>query len=76
MNANPDAILLRAWKEGAPGAYQELLHRHYASVRRFFEVKATQSAEDLTQKTFLECLEHSDRVERSRNFRAFLFGIG
>ncbi len=45
------------------------------SIRRFFEVKAGQAADDLTQRTFLACLEARDRFARASSFRTFLFAI-
>src|SRR5690606_34895104 len=52
-----------------------LVRRHYASVRRFFDVKITPVAEDLTQRTFLACIENLDRLRDAVSFKAYLFGI-
>jgi RNA polymerase sigma factor (sigma-70 family) len=70
-----DVELLLAWQRGERDAAEKLTRRHYASVRRFFEVKASVAADDLTQKTFLGCLEAIDRIRSHTSFRAFLFGV-
>lgn len=70
-----DARWLLAWRNGDPASGDALVRKHYASVHRFFEVKATAVAEDLTQRTFLECAQSIDRLERAASFRSFLFGI-
>ena len=75
MTAADDFALLRAWRQGDEAAANELSTRHYASVLRFFEVKASNLAEDLTQRTFLACVEALDRVASTSSFRAYLFGI-
>lgn len=51
------------------------MRRHYASVLRFFELKATPAAEDLTQRTFLACVEGRDRFRGEGSFKGYLFGI-
>lgn len=66
---------LAAWRAGDTAAGDRLTRRHYDSVFRFFEVKATRAAEDLTQRTFLACCEGLDRYRGEAGFRAYLFGI-
>jgi len=51
------------------------MERHYPSIERFFAGKLPAAAADLTQQTFLACLEVLDRVEKAASFRAFLFGV-
>lgn len=70
-----DGRWLLAWRGGDTASGDALVRKHYASVHRFFEVKATAVAEDLTQRTFLECAQCIDRLERAASFRSFLFGI-
>jgi RNA polymerase sigma-70 factor (ECF subfamily) len=70
-----DARWLQAWRGGDQASGDALARKHYASVHRFFEVKATAVADDLTQRTFLECARVIGRLERSASFRSFLFGI-
>ncbi len=59
---------------GDARAREVLFARHYASVLRFFELNATWVADDLTQRTFVACLEALGRVPAGA-FRSYLFGI-
>ncbi|HET6583189.1 MAG TPA: sigma-70 family RNA polymerase sigma factor [Nannocystaceae bacterium] len=70
-----DFDLLQRLAAGDRHAGGELFARHYVSVRRFFEVKAGTAAEDLTQHTFLACVEACARFRRESSFRTFLFAI-
>ncbi len=75
VNAGPeDFELLRRWRAGDQAASNVLVRRHYPSVLRFFEVR-TRLAEDLTQRTFLACVEGKERFRGDASFRAYLFGI-
>ncbi|MEM6996256.1 MAG: sigma-70 family RNA polymerase sigma factor [Myxococcota bacterium] len=73
--AESDAELLHAWREGATEAGDALVQRHFRAVFRFFSSKVGENAEELTQRTFLACVEAKDRIESTRSFRAYLFGI-
>jgi RNA polymerase sigma factor (sigma-70 family) len=64
-----------AWSQGDVDAGDLLVRRHYTSVRRFFDVKLTPVAEDLTQRTFLACIENLGRLRDADSFKAYLFGI-
>jgi RNA polymerase sigma-70 factor (ECF subfamily) len=70
-----DGELFLRWIEGEQAAGEELSRRHYWSVHRFFELKAANVADDLTQQTFLACAEARERYQQLGSFRAFLFGI-
>lgn len=70
-----DYELLLAWRSGEVAAANELMRRHYASVRRFFDLKVTHLAEDLTQQTFLAAVEGVERYRADSGFRAYVFGI-
>ena len=70
-----DLQLLRAWQGGDARAGEELMRRNYDRVRRFFEIKASFLAEDLTQRTFLACVERAADIRADSSFRAYLFGI-
>jgi len=70
-----DMALLMAWRAGDSVAANALTQRHYASVRRFFDLKVTHLAEDLTQQTFLAAVEGVDRYRAEAGFKAYLFGI-
>jgi len=70
-----DADLLSAWREGDNRSGDELVKRHFWSVFGFFRTKVHDSASDLTQQTFLACVESRDRIDPARGFRSYLFGI-
>jgi RNA polymerase sigma-70 factor (ECF subfamily) len=70
-----DAALLAAWCSGDRKAGGELIGRHYASVLRFFRTKAGPEADDLTQRTFLRCVEAGSRFRGEATVKSFLFGI-
>ena len=44
-------------------------------MHRFFKSKVPAEAEDLTQRTFLACVESRDVIDATRSFPAYLFGI-
>ncbi len=70
-----DLELLGAWAAGDAQAGDALVRRHYASILRFFDLRAPAQAEDLTQKTFLTCTTALANLREGASFRAFLFGI-
>jgi RNA polymerase sigma-70 factor (ECF subfamily) len=74
VNEDADYELLRAWREGHQQAGDQLVRKYYASVMRFFELRS-RAADDLTQRTFLACVEGRERFRGDASFRAYLFGI-
>ncbi|MFV8753551.1 RNA polymerase sigma factor [Nannocystaceae bacterium ST9] len=70
-----DAELLEGWRAGDDRAGEQLFDRHADAVARFFENKVHESADDLTQTTFLRMVEGRERVRAGLAFRAYLFGI-
>lgn len=72
--ADADQDLLYRAVAGDTSAREALFARHYLSVFRFFELNATWVADDLTQKTFMACLERLASVPADA-FRPYLFGI-
>jgi RNA polymerase sigma-70 factor (ECF subfamily) len=76
MSAETDDFeLVERWRQGDPAAGDLLARRHYESVLRFFEGRVPAVAQDLTQRTFLACVESLDRTQIHTSFRAFLFGV-
>lgn len=76
MSTPPDDFeLLKAWRDGDAQAGNELFHRHFDSICRFFSSKIQGEVEDLIQRTFLACVESRDRFSGQASFRAYLFGI-
>jgi RNA polymerase sigma-70 factor (ECF subfamily) len=73
--AESDLELLRAWREGAAVAGNELVERYFGGVFRFFRGKVPLHADELTQQTFLACVEAKERFRDGSSFRAYLFGI-
>ncbi|MCA9706997.1 MAG: sigma-70 family RNA polymerase sigma factor [Myxococcales bacterium] len=71
----PDYELLRAWRGDDAAAGNELVRRHFASVFSFLRSKVPDHVDDLVQRTFLACVESVERIDESRSFRAYLFGI-
>lgn len=70
-----DAELLEAWARGDREAATALVGRYYAAVFRFFDLRVGAAADDLTQRTFLSCVEARERLRRAESFRPFLFAI-
>lgn len=70
-----DAALLEAWERGDQQAAAQLVDRYYQGVLRFFDLRVGAQAEDLTQRTFLACVEARARLRQADSFRPFLFGI-
>lgn len=70
-----DFPLLFAWYGGDEAAASQLFGRHYASVRSFFGRRLADAADDLTQRTFLACIEAAPTFRGEASFRGFLFGI-
>lgn len=70
-----DAELLEAWARGERDAATTLVDRYYAAVFRFFDLRVAAAADDLTQRTFLACVEGRERLRRAESFRPFLFAI-
>ena len=75
MSTTTDLELLDAWIAGDARSGQLLAGRHYEAVRRFFDIRVPEAAEDLTQRTFLACTQARARFRGAGSFRAYLFGI-
>ncbi len=67
--------LLFAWRGGDEAAASQLFTRHYASVHSFFARRVSDGADDLTQRTFLACVEAAATFRGEASFRGFVFGI-
>jgi RNA polymerase sigma factor (sigma-70 family) len=70
-----DFDLLQAWRAGDTIAGEELFARHFARVFGFFRSKIEEAAEDLTQQTFMRCVESIDSFRDAASFRTFLFVV-
>jgi RNA polymerase sigma-70 factor (ECF subfamily) len=70
-----DFALLAAWRGGDESAANALIARHYHGVWVFFARRIPEAADDLTQRTFLACVEALASFRGEASFRGFLFGI-
>ena len=70
-----DDALLARWAQGKQRAGDRLMRRHYPALQRFFELKAPEAADDLTQNTMLGAVEAQKRYRGDAPFKSFLFGI-
>ena len=78
MEANvgsSEATLVEAWRTGSADAQAALTARYYAAVRRFFDLRMPESADDLAQQTFLTLFEARDSYRGEASFKTFVFGI-
>ncbi len=70
-----DRELLDAWTGGDEAAGGELVQRHFSSVFRFFRSKLDGNVDDLTQRTFMACVESAKNFRAESSFRAYVLGI-
>lgn len=70
-----DRPLFDAWVAGDRRAGNILLTRHYVRVRRFFLSKDESHYQDLTSRTFEQCIRSRDSFRGEATFRSFLFVI-
>jgi len=75
MGAPDDLTLLEAWRGGNTAAGESLFGRHFDALCRFFRNKLPDSVDDLIQRTFLRCVEHSGQFEGRSTFRTYMFAI-
>jgi len=75
-SVDDDFALVHRWRDGDTAAGNQLFHRHFAAIRRFFRHKvAHEDAEDLIQRTLLQCLESVEGYRGDGSFRAYLYSI-
>ena len=70
-----DRSLHEAWAAGDKRAGNALMSRHYLRIRRFFLSKDESFYQDLTNRTFEQCIKHRQRFRGESSFRSYLFGI-
>jgi RNA polymerase sigma-70 factor (ECF subfamily) len=70
-----DGALVDRWQGGDNVAGEELFKRYFDPVYNFFQTKCPPEADELTQRTFVECVSAKDRFRRHSTFRTFLFAI-
>jgi RNA polymerase sigma factor (sigma-70 family) len=69
-----EADLLEAWQRGNAAAGEQLVSRYRDKLFRFFDLRVSLDAEDLTQRTLLACVESRDDIRSRASFRSFVFG--
>jgi RNA polymerase sigma factor (sigma-70 family) len=70
-----DETLLLAWRAGDRRAGSILMARHYHRIARFFCARHRPDWDELTQSTFLGCIEGMQRFRGEASFATFLFAI-
>ncbi len=70
-----DEDLLARWSEGDRLAGNDLFRRHYDRLRRFFEGKAHDDADELIQSTFFALVRYREQLAGASSFRAYLFTV-
>lgn len=70
-----DATLLGAWRGGDVAAGERLLARYRDRLLRFFDLRVSLDAEDLTQRTLLACVEGRDQIRSDASMRSYVFGV-
>jgi len=73
MTSSEDMELFDAWCNGNQAAGSALFERYFESVYIFFYNKISDDIEDLTQETFLACVQGRDRFRGDASFRTYLF---
>jgi RNA polymerase sigma factor (sigma-70 family) len=74
MEADEQSLLV-AWRAGDLDAGQKLFRRHYGGLQLFFRSKAGEHAFELTQATFLACVERRDAIRNTGTFPAYLYSV-
>ncbi len=69
-----EADLLEAWQRGNAAAGEQLVSSYRDKLFRFFDLRVSLDAEDLTQRTLLACVESRDGIRSRASFRSFVFG--
>ncbi len=72
-----DEELISRIRQGDETAAEELIHRYYPSVFRYCRYRCgnRETAEDLTQETFLRLFRYISSYRNEGRFRAYLFSI-
>lgn len=70
-----DETLVLAWRGGDRRAGAVLVGRHYHRIARFFCARRRSDWEELTQSTFLGCIEGIERFRGEASFGTFIFAI-
>ncbi len=75
MTGPDDGELLARWRDGDRAAGSDLFERHFRGVYMFFRSKVADVADDLTQQTFMRCVQARDDLRTGSEVRAYIFAI-
>ena len=70
-----DLTVLQRWRDGDARAGEDLCSRYFEEIYRFFEFKIPGEADDLTQQTFLACVQARTQFRGQSAFRTYLYSI-
>lgn len=72
-----DAELLARWRQGDKGAAGTLMERNFPRIKAFFARKTSDRdlIQELTQRTFMRCIDKVHAFERRSSFSSFIYGI-
>ncbi|MEM6996436.1 MAG: sigma-70 family RNA polymerase sigma factor [Myxococcota bacterium] len=73
--AQLDTELWTRWADGDDDAGNSLVRHYFPAVFRFFDRRVATRAEELTQATFLACVEHRERFRGDSTVRSYIFGV-
>lgn len=74
-SAVSDLTLLDAWRAGNSHAGSALFERHFDALHRYFRHRALGAEQDLTQRTFLACVEGKRQFRAESSFRTYLLRV-
>jgi RNA polymerase sigma-70 factor (ECF subfamily) len=72
---DPDLELLEKWRGGDAAAGEALFARFFDSLAGFFATKVGADADDLVQRTLLQCVRARDQFQAKSTFRTYLFCV-
>ena len=74
---DPDTDLIRRWKEGEDGAFEQLVRRHEQRVFGLLMrmMGSREEAEDVAQDTFLSLHRHGRRFRGDSRFSTFVYRV-
>jgi RNA polymerase sigma-70 factor (ECF subfamily) len=74
-HVDPDLELLEKWRGGDAAAGEALFARFFDSLVGFFATKVGAEADDLVQRTLLQCVRAKDQFQAKSTFRTYLFTV-
>lgn len=75
IETSDERELLAAWRAGDKAAGASLFRRCLPALRRFFDARCRNHAEDLVQQTLVTFLRGAESYASTSGFRAYLVGV-